>query len=69
MTKNTAASVRARLLNLAKKENLAFQIVLTRFFHERLLFRLSKSDFNEHFKMPEVTPFRKGVTSPPSKKE
>lgn len=47
--KNRAASIRARLLNLAKKENLDFQLIIIRFLHERLLYRLSKSDFSDHF--------------------
>lgn len=47
--KNRAASIRARLLNLAKKENLDFQLIIIRFLHERLLYRLSKSGFSDHF--------------------
>ena len=47
--KNRAASLRARLLNLAKKENIDFQLIITRFLHERLLYRLSLSDFSNQF--------------------
>lgn len=47
--KNRAGSIRARLLNLARKENINFQLIIIRFLHERLLFRLSKSDFCEQF--------------------
>jgi hypothetical protein len=34
---NIAASVRARLLNLARRTNQPFDVLLTRFVHERLL--------------------------------
>ena len=47
--KNRTASLRARLLNLAKKENIDFQLIIIRFLHERFLYRLSKSDFSEQF--------------------
>src|SRR3546814_59218 len=40
---NIAASVRARLLNLARRTNQPFDVLLTRFVHERLLYRLSRS--------------------------
>lgn len=36
---NTAASVRARLLNKAKVDKLDFSLVLTRYGLERLLYR------------------------------
>jgi predicted nucleotidyltransferase component of viral defense system len=42
-----AASIRARLLNLAKKEGIDFQLIIIRFFHERLLYRLSVSDYSQ----------------------
>jgi hypothetical protein len=38
--KNIGASVRARLLSLAKASGQSFELVLTRFALERLLFRL-----------------------------
>lgn len=38
---NTGASVRARLLNLAKQQNRPFDLLLTRFVLERFLYRLS----------------------------
>lgn len=41
--KNVGASVRARLLQLAKASGQSFDLVLTRFALERLLFRLSQS--------------------------
>jgi predicted nucleotidyltransferase component of viral defense system len=41
--RNVAASVRDRLLQLAKASGQSFDLVLTRFALERLLFRLSQS--------------------------
>ena len=41
--RNIGASVRARLLQLAKASGQSFDLVLTRFALERLLFRLSQS--------------------------
>lgn len=42
-------SIRTRLLNIAKKENLSFQIVIIRYLHERLLFRVSLSLYANNF--------------------
>lgn len=44
-----AASVRAKLLALSKSKNIAFQLIIFRFLHERFLYRLSKSAFNQNF--------------------
>ncbi|MEI6697340.1 MAG: nucleotidyl transferase AbiEii/AbiGii toxin family protein [Bacteroidota bacterium] len=44
---NRAVSIRARLLNLAKKEGIDFQNIIIRFLHERLLFRISVSDYSQ----------------------
>lgn len=44
-----AASVRARLLNLARARGEDFQLVLTRYGLERLLYRLSRSPHAERF--------------------
>lgn len=46
---NRAASTRARLLHLAKKEGIDFQLIIIRFLHERLLYRLSVSDYSQQF--------------------
>ena len=46
---NSGKSIRARLLSLAKKENLSFQLVIIRYMHERLLFRLAMSTYAENF--------------------
>lgn len=47
--KNIGASVRARLLQLAKASGQSFDLVLTRFALERLLFRLSQSAHADRF--------------------
>lgn len=47
--KNLGASVRARLLNLSKENRQSFDLVLTRFALERLLYRLSQSAHAERF--------------------
>jgi len=47
--KNIAASVRDRLLKLAKASGQSFDLVLTRFALERLLFRLSRSPHADRF--------------------
>lgn len=49
MTRDRAASVRARLLNVAKATGTDFNLVLVRFAHERLLFRLSTSAHSDRF--------------------
>jgi len=46
---NIAASVRARLQNIAKKKQANFQRMLTRYALERLLFRLSISPHKDRF--------------------
>lgn len=48
-SKNTAASVRARLLQKAKMDGVEFQRLLTKFTLERLLYRLSISSEKDHF--------------------
>src|SRR3546814_20585183 len=47
--RNVGASVRARLLDRARREKTDFQILLTRYALERLLYRLSVSDQRERF--------------------
>lgn len=47
--RNIGASVRARLLDRARAEKSDFQILLTRYALERLLYRLSVSDQRERF--------------------
>ena len=47
--KNMEASVRARLLNIAKEEKLNFDFILLMFMQERLLYRLSISEYKDQF--------------------
>ena len=47
--RNIGASVRARLLNLAKERNQPFDLLLTRYVLERLLYRLSSSPHRDRF--------------------
>jgi len=46
---NIGASVRARLLNLARERKQPFQVLLTRFVLERLLYRLSTTAHRDRF--------------------
>ena len=47
MSKNIAASVKQRLLNIARSKNEEFQTVLTQYANERFLYRLGQSQHNE----------------------
>jgi len=47
--KDIAASVRQRLLNLARYEGYVFDVVLVAFGLERLVYRLSVSDYRDRF--------------------
>lgn len=47
--KNYGKSIRARLLNVAKQEEVFYQTILTRYFQERLLYRISQTRFRENF--------------------
>lgn len=55
---NVAASVRARLLQLARTEAVEFQLVLSEFAIERLLYRLGVSVHSSHFVLKGATLFR-----------
>jgi len=46
---NRAQSIKARLLNMADGDNRKYQQLIVRYFHERLLFRLSQSKYRERF--------------------
>jgi hypothetical protein len=48
-TPNVAASVRARLLNVAKAQGVDFNQVLVRFALERILYRLTQSPHADRF--------------------
>ena len=47
--KDIGASVRARLLRLARERGEDFQLVLTRYANERLLYRLASSEHGSRF--------------------
>ena len=47
--KNIGASVRARLLNISREKGLLFELVLTRYAVERLLYRLANSPHADRF--------------------
>ena len=49
MSKDLAASVRARLLNIAKAQGVDFNQVLVRFALERMLYRLGQSAHADRF--------------------
>jgi hypothetical protein len=46
---NIAASVRERLMNYSKSNSMLFNSVLLQFLQERLLFRISKSQYENNF--------------------
>jgi len=48
-TTNKSASVRAKLMNISRVENVDFDVLLLRYFQERLLYRISISDFSDRF--------------------
>jgi predicted nucleotidyltransferase component of viral defense system len=47
--KNKAASIRAKLMNIARTEKIDFDALLLRYFQERFLYRLAISKFSDHF--------------------
>lgn len=55
--KNIAASVRAKLKNKAKEKNVEFQNLLVRFGNERLLYRLSRSEYQKSFMLKGASLF------------
>jgi hypothetical protein len=61
--KDIGASVRARLLQLAKKQGEDFQLVLTRYANERLLYRLARSSHSTSFVLKGAALFLLGRTS------
>lgn len=46
---NYGKSIRSKLLNISRKENVFHQTILTRFFQERLLYRMSKTRYRSNF--------------------
>lgn len=47
--KNKAASIRAKLMNVARAEKIDFDALLLRYFQERFLHRLAIAKFSNHF--------------------
>lgn len=47
--KNKPASIRAKLTNIARTEEIDFDALLLRYFQERFLYRLAISEFSDHF--------------------
>ena len=46
---NYGKSIRSKLLNISRKEDVFHQTVLTRFFQERLLYRMSQTRYRNNF--------------------
>jgi predicted nucleotidyltransferase component of viral defense system len=61
---NIGASVRARLLNLAKERNQPFELLLIRYTLERLLYRLSTSKHRERFALKGAMLMRHWLDDP-----
>ena len=47
--KSSITSIQARLRNLAQADGKNYQLILIRYFQERLIYRLSVSDYCDHF--------------------
>lgn len=47
--KNYGSSIRSKLLNISKKEDIFHQTILTRYFQERLLYRMSQTRYRNKF--------------------
>ncbi|MAT73439.1 MAG: hypothetical protein CMJ58_28480 [Planctomycetaceae bacterium] len=62
--KNLAASVRQRLMNIARAEGTDFQYLLTRYGLERLLYRLSKSPYADRFVLKGAMLFQLWTAAP-----
>lgn len=62
--KNVGASVRTRLLDRARREGSDFQVLLTRYALERLLYRLSQSKFSERFVLKGALLLITGLENP-----
>ena len=62
--RNMAASVKHRLMELARKQGEDFQLVLTRYVIERLLYRLSRSEHAGQFVLKGAMLFRLWADQP-----
>lgn len=47
--KNYGKSIRDKLLNVSKSSHVPYQTLLARYFQERLLYRISQTQYKEHF--------------------
>ena len=63
--RNVGASVRARLLNRARAEDIEFQFLLTRYALERFLYRLGLSEHRERFVLKGAMLFTVWRDNPP----
>jgi predicted nucleotidyltransferase component of viral defense system len=46
---NSPKSIRAKLMNVSKASGVDFQSIITRYIHERILYRISKSEYRDKF--------------------
>lgn len=49
VVKNYGKSIRSKLLNIAKSGGIYYQTVLTRYFQERLIYRMSQTPYRQNF--------------------
>ena len=49
IVKNYGKSIRSKLLNIAKSEGIYYQTILTRYFQERLIYRMSQTPYRQNF--------------------
>ena len=49
VVKDYGKSIRSKLLNIAKSEGIYYQTVLTRYFQERLIYRMSQTPYRQNF--------------------
>jgi predicted nucleotidyltransferase component of viral defense system len=54
--KNYGMSIRNKLLHIAKKENVFYQTILTRYFQERILYRLAQTKYRNNSILLEHLP-------------
>jgi predicted nucleotidyltransferase component of viral defense system len=62
--RNIGASVRARLQNISRERNQTFQLVLTHYVLERLLYRLSQTKYRDRFVLKGAMLITKWFTDP-----
>jgi hypothetical protein len=65
----SSSSIRARLLNISRKEDIPFQQILYRYFHERFIYRVSVSAYSNAFllKGGNLLYVEQGLISRPTK--